>query len=271
MKIAVIIPHRNGGAQFARCLQSLRAQMPIEGCDFEFITVDDNDDFGEDWEIAQLASQADDRVIALINEKAAGVSGARNTGIQWAIHRHADWITFLDADDTWLPDGTIAIQKAIEANEGAQIIELDHLRHYVELDKTAKKYSVWRGRYKFGTINRAWCFVWNKLYKTELIKDVRFVEGLQYGEDEIFNIDVLAKHNEIVHDDRFIALKRYFDNKQSLSHIKDQNELLAQNKALIRALMRHQDKPEIARDICMLIGEHWKSPSFLAKFAGGTQ
>lgn len=271
MKIGVIIPYRNGGARFERCLQSLRAQMPIEDCDFEFITVDDNDDFGEDWENARLASQADGRIIPLMNEKAPGVSGARNTGIQWAIHRHADWITFLDADDTWLPDGTIAIQNAIEANPDAQIIELDHLRHYVELDKTAKKYSVCRSRYKFGTSNRAWCFVWNKLYKTELIKDVRFVEGLQYGEDEVFNIDVLAKHNEIVHDDRFIALKRYFDNKQSLSHIKDQNGLLAQNKALIDALMRHQDKPEITRDICMLIGEHWQSPTYLAKFAGGTQ
>lgn len=270
MKIAVIIPHKNGGARFERCLASLMKQPTVEGYDFEFITLDDNGGPSEDIIIA-CSYEHDRRFRARYNIRTPGVSGARNTGIKLALTSGADWITFLDADDTWLPDATIAIQNAIEANEGAQIIELDHLRHYVELNKTVKKYTVSRSRYKFGTSNRAWCFVWNKLYKTELIKDVRFVEGLQYGEDEIFNIDVLAKHNEIVHDDRFIALKRYFDNKQSLSRTKDQSGLLAQNKALIDALMRHQDKPEIARDICKLIGEHWQSTSFLAKFAGGTQ
>lgn len=269
MKISVIIPHKNGGARLERCLASLIKQPTIEGYDFEFITVDDNGGPGEDFRIA-CAYEHDQRFRARYNIRTPGVSGARNTGIKLALTGGADWITFLDADDTWLPDATIAIKNAITANEGAQIIELDHLRHYVETNQTVKKYAIPRSRYKFGTSNRAWCFVWNKLYKADLIKDIRFVEGLQYGEDEIFNIDALAKHNEIVHDDRYIALKRYFDNKQSLSRTKDRNSLLAQNDALIDALNRHADQPEIARNICMLIGEHWQSPTFLNKFGDGT-
>ena len=268
MKIAVIIPHKNGGARFERCLASLHAQTEIEGVDFIFLAIDDNID-DRDRPIANQMTEADIRIRTLLNEKTPGVSGARNTGINWANRIGADYITFLDADDTWLPDATIAIKNAITANEGAQIIELDHLRHYVETNTTAKKYAVSRCNYKFGTSNRAWCFVWNKIYTAQIIGSTRFIEGLQYGEDEVFNIDILAKHNEIIHDDRFIALKRYFDNKQSLSRTKDRNGLLAQNDALIDALNRHADKPEIAKNICMLIGEHWQSPSYLDKFGGG--
>lgn len=270
MKIAVIIPHKNGGDRFARCLTSLSYQPEVDGVDFEFITVDDNDEICLDWQLAVAEKQFDDRFTVTMNEFAPGVSGARNTGIEVALKHGADWVTFLDADDTWLPDSTQAVTGAIEANPDAKIIELDHFRHYVESDVTAKKFAIKRCEYKFGTSNQAWCFVWNKLYKAELIKDVRFINGLQYGEDEIFNIDVLAKHNKITHDDRFIALQRYFDNKQSLSRIKDRNGLLAQNDALIDCLNRHADKPEIARNICMLIGKHWQSPTFLQKFGGGT-
>lgn len=270
MKIAVIIPHKNGGARLERCLASLQAQPEIEGIDFEFITVDDNAKINIDWATVAKSKREDPRFVTLSNEKTPGVSGARNTGIDWAIRRGADYITFLDADDTWLPDGTIAIKNAITANEGAPIIELDHLRHYIELDKTVKKYTVPRCHYKFGTSNRAWCFIWNKIYTAQIIGNTRFVEGLQYGEDEVFNIDILAKHNEIAHDDRYIALKRYFDNKQSLSRTKDRIGLLAQNNALIDALNRHADKPEIAKNICMLIADHWQSPTYLAKFGGGT-
>lgn len=268
MKIAVIIPHKNGGARLERCLASLQAQTEIEGVNFKFITVDDNPHCSDQPIVSQYRA-LDVRFLPLVNEKTPGVSGARNTGIHYAIDGGADYITFLDADDTWLPDATAQITRAIAANPAAPIIELDHLRHYVEIDKTVNKYAVPRCSYKFGTSNRAWCFVWNKIYTAQIIGSTRFVEGLQFGEDEIFNIDILAKHNEIIHDDRYIALKRYFDNKQSLSRSKDRNGLLAQNDALIDALNRHADKPEIAKNICMLIGEHWQSPTYLAKFGEG--
>lgn len=268
MKISVIIPHKNGGARLERCLASLQAQPEVEGVNFKFITVDDNPD-NCDEPIAKQNREADVRFLPLLNERTPGVSGARNTGIRLALAGGADYITFLDADDTWLPNAGEQLQQVIKANPDAKIIELDHLRHYVETGETRKKYALPRCTYKFGTSNRAWCFVWNKLYKADLIKDIRFVEGLQFGEDEVFNIDVLAKHNKIIHDDRFIALKRYFDNKQSLSRTKDREGLLTQNDALIDCLNRHADKPEIARNICMLIGKHWQSPTFLQKFGGG--
>lgn len=259
MKISVIIPYYKTGGRIGRCLDSLQNQAG----DIEIVAIDDNGELNnEDFAIA--AQYID--TVRISHTERRGVSAARNSGLDIAT---GDWITFLDADDTWLPNAGEQLQQAIEANPDAKIIELDHLRHYVETGETRKKYALPRCAYKFGTSNRAWCFVWNKLYKADLIKDIRFVEGIQFGEDEVFNIDVLAKHNKIVHDDRFIALKRYFDNKQSLSRTKDREGLLAQNDALIDCLNRHADKPEIARSICMLIGKHWQSPTFLQKFGGG--
>lgn len=273
MKIAVIIPHRKAGARLERCLQSLIRQPKIEGADFEFITIDDNDgeDYGQDQELAHKIRDFDNRVLPLLNENAPGVSGARNTGIQWALHRHADYITFLDADDQWTEDGARNVVEAINANEPAPIIELDHLRHYIETGQTKIKHKTPTGTYTIATRTPYWPSVWNKIIAAPLIEraNLRFVEGLQYGEDERFIIDALAVHNEIKHDGDHIALMRWFDNKQSLSRTKIRGDLLDHIATLQEALEEYPDKPEIARNICLIIAEHWQSPTFLAKFGGG--
>jgi glycosyltransferase involved in cell wall biosynthesis len=91
MKISAIIPAYNSEGTIARALNSVLAQTrPAD----EIIVIDD----GSTDRTAQAVQSFGSRV-RLIRQANAGVSAARNTGIQAA---SGDWIAFLDADDEWL-------------------------------------------------------------------------------------------------------------------------------------------------------------------------
>lgn len=65
--------------------------------DFEIVVVND----GSTDKSADIVKNFSDTIIRLINQKNAGVSVARNRGINEA---KSELIAFLDADDEWMPD-----------------------------------------------------------------------------------------------------------------------------------------------------------------------
>lgn len=240
--ISVIIPYWNAEQWIGRCADSLKDQNA------EIIFVNDNST--DDSE--QILK--DKGFTSISNTHLQGVSGARNTGIENA---HGKWITFLDADDVMLP---YACELYEQATKHADIIQFNHLRYYAELDKTVCKYRNNGGDYSLGNLPLCWCMVWNKLYKAELIQDIRFNETMWYGEDELFNLECLARSNKI---QCFEAstIKRHFENKQSLSHIKGIDELLIQVKELERFLIRNTD-PIVRKATMELLSEHWRSGTY---------
>ena len=163
--ISVIVPYWNAGKWIGRCTDSLMKQTG----DFEFILVDDMSDDSP-------AFEHDERFILTENRHTKGVSGARNTGIEAA---HGEWITFLDADDEMLPDAYEIFQRVIKRDPEAVMHQLNHVRYYTSIRKTALKYANKEGRYDAAHLPAMWFGVWNKLYKREFIQDIRFQEGMQ--------------------------------------------------------------------------------------------
>ena len=249
MKISVIVPFWNSEKWLSRCLDSLCRQKG----DFEFILVDDNStDNG--FEIASGYWENDFRFILLKNRRTAGVSGARNTGID---HADGDWITFLDADDEMLPDAYATFRKVISEDERANIHQLNHLRHYTNTNRTVLKYQNVSGVYQFGNLPQMWFGVWNKLFNRDFLT-IRFDERLQYGEDGLFALECLIKDNYIHHgDEKQLAVKHRFDNKQSLSHIKTSADIHKQLFVYDELYMKQTDvivKLDLAREIANLWG-----------------
>ena len=91
--ISVVIPTYNRAAIVPKAIESALAQSAAPA---EIIVVDDG---SKDDTRAVLASYGDR--IRAISQENAGLSGARNTGIQAAT---SEWIAFLDDDDEFVPE-----------------------------------------------------------------------------------------------------------------------------------------------------------------------
>ena len=260
--ISVIVPYWNAEPWIGRCVKSLKAQPG----DLEFIMVNDKST-DDSKKIAKELAKGDKRFRFYENVRTKGVSGARNTGIDKA---KGEWITFVDADDELMPEASAVFERMLCLDKTINIMQSNHKRHYEKDNRTVLKYANSKGYYNFERLPMCWVMVWNKLIRRSFIEEnqIRFVEGLQYGEDEIFVLECLARDERILHTmTNTVTLLRHFDNKQSLSRTKrSQREgLLAQSHALEDFIMRTDNRPARVQ-ACMLLSEHWKSNTYMAAF-----
>jgi Glycosyltransferases involved in cell wall biogenesis len=93
-EISIVIPLYNKGRYIARALDAVLVQTVR---DYEIIVIDD----GSTDKGAEVVKGFSDHRLHLIQQTNAGVSVARNRGIEAA---SAKLIAFLDADDYWKPD-----------------------------------------------------------------------------------------------------------------------------------------------------------------------
>lgn len=265
--VSVIVPYWNAAPWIERCVNSLKAQ-PGE---LEFIMVNDKST-DDSKKLARAAAKGDSRFRFYENARTKGVSGARNTGLDKAT---GEWITFLDADDELVPEAFAVFERMSRLDSTANVIQANHLRRYAKTGHTKLKYTNERGMYRlcnmpFSIWPKCWCMVWNKLILRSFIEEnkIRFVEGLQYGEDEIFNLELLKHDDRLFHTKReTVTVMRNFDNKQSLSRVKasDWLGLVRQSQALEDFLLQTDD-PKLRRSTYEILAEHWNSGRYQEAF-----
>ncbi|MBN9384092.1 MAG: glycosyltransferase family 2 protein [Chitinophagaceae bacterium] len=98
--ISIVIPLYDKADQVKETLESVRLQTFTA---YEVIIVDDGSTDGSLDIVGHYLREWGDfsRKVRLFSQPNRGVSAARNKGIQESLF---DWIAFLDADDTWLPE-----------------------------------------------------------------------------------------------------------------------------------------------------------------------
>ena len=94
-RVSVVIPAWNCGSTIKRAVDSVLAQTYRA---HEIFVIDDG---STDDTKAVMQSYADVAGVILISQENQGVSVARNVGVESAT---GNWISFLDADDEWLPE-----------------------------------------------------------------------------------------------------------------------------------------------------------------------
>lgn len=102
--VSVVIPTFNRRGFLAEAVRSVIRQTLTE---WELIVVDDGSRDGSDEVVAGFNESR----IRLLRQDNAGVSAARNAGIQAS---RFDWIAFLDSDDSWKPSKLEAQVRALE-------------------------------------------------------------------------------------------------------------------------------------------------------------
>jgi len=263
--ISVIVPFRDEENWIGRCIDSLRMQRGR----FEFLLVDDHST-DRSTDIVREHIEGDSRFDFSHLTSMYGVSAARNAGIGNAT---GDWITFLDADDEMNENAYPRFMAMLEEDPRALIHQANHFRWYERTQRLRQKYNNVQGKYKMDNLPLCWCMVWNKLYSAEYLKNVRFKNGLQYGEDELYNLECLVElkrrnKQPYIHCSSELTMIKHFENKGSLAHTKGEAEILQQARVLTDFVEEHPD-PEIRRAVLALLSEHWSSPTYKKILCGG--
>ena len=120
---SVIIPIYNTAVYLDDCLQSVVCQLPEQ--EVEIICINDG---STDDSVAVLQPYlARYPNIRLINQPNAGLSAARNAGLQ---HANGDFVLFLDSDDMLLPNALKTLQQTIRLHPSADIVAFGSILWY---------------------------------------------------------------------------------------------------------------------------------------------
>ena len=236
MKIAVIIPFVNRDDLLKRCLNSIDERF---------------------------------EVIPWHDEHRDGPSITRNYGIEAALQCGADYITFLDADDMMLPEAYDNIIGAIRQDRSAQIIQFNHKRRWPDGTVFTKFFNADRV-YEIPSLPSLWVNVWNKVYKADLIENIRFIPGLNHGEDELFNLECLNQAEKI-HCSITFTMMHCFDNPKSLSKTVTIDDLVKEQRALIDFVDQHSLDNGIHEVIRRRQLELWDNPTYKSIFSKRVQ
>ena len=194
--ISVIVPVYNVEPYVAKCIESIQNQSYQY---LEIILVDDGstDDSGD---ICDQYASYDDR-IKVIHQENAGLSAARNTGIDIA---NGDYIAFVDSDD-YIGLTVYEDMLHLLKDNNLDIIEFTAFR-----DKNGTIIEGCNdGQLEIFNKDDALklamhdCFVaaWSKLYKRSAIGDVRFPVGRKF-EDSATSYLYVANANRVGHINR---------------------------------------------------------------------
>jgi glycosyltransferase involved in cell wall biosynthesis len=187
--VSVVIPAYNAENYVVRCIDTVLAQS---FADMEVVIVDDGSvDHTPDILVWYAENYQNIRVIRQEN---AGVQAARNAGI---MHAKGEYTGFVDSDDMIRPDMVERLYECIKSN-GCDIAitsgyEINHrgyspiMQHSIKED-TAFTAEDFLRMYASG--GYAMPAVWNKLYRTSLVKEHLF--PLIRYEDEAWTPYVLS-------------------------------------------------------------------------------
>lgn len=207
--ISIIIPIYNGEKYISRCIQSIVSQTYQN---LEIIIVDDGSEDNTSKIIKSLSLKYNN--IKYYYKKNGGVSSARNYGLTKA---NGEFITFVDCDDKInqrLYEKVIDIFKKYKTDIVAfnyNLINKDEsklLGINKEPDKSFQ-YSILQNDEIMG-------FVFNKVYKRQVVDGIKFDKNIKIYEDLLYNVNVSLKANTYYYIKE--PLYDYYQNEDSAMH-----------------------------------------------------
>lgn len=181
-KISVIVPVYNAEDTIIETLDSIRNQTFT---DFEVIII--NDGSTDNSQILLKDYISSDQRFQLITQNNVGVSAARNTGLD---NVRGEWVCFIDSDDLIGVDyldnlyryssnnHLVCSSSIFEFRENIQNIIMSWNINQNNLEKSLN----------YILDNKLGAYIWGKLYKTEILNNIRFDPNILVGEDFEFNI-----------------------------------------------------------------------------------
>ena len=208
--ISIVVPIYNVEKYLHRCVDSLLNQTYGN---YEIILVDDGST-DDSLEICDEYRLKDKRV-QVIHQDNGGLSRARNSGIKIA---KGEYIAFVDSDD-WVSEYYLETLINTARNTGADIVECEIMRTSGVENSISGHSAVY---ISYSTVealrlliedNVFHQYVWNKLYRRDLMADLYFPHG-KTNEDEFWTYRIFANAQKIVKTNS--VLYYYFQRNDSI-------------------------------------------------------
>lgn len=216
-KISIIVPAYNAEKYLSQCIESILTQTYSN---LEIILVDDGskDSTGN---ICDEYQKKDER-IKVIHQLNAGVSKARNAGLDIATGKH---VMFIDADDFYERNACEVLYNEISQKQADYVAG-----NYIHTNANGEKWEqplfdqTQYGNFELSmkdyqkSIFVMNSVIWNKIFNREFLEKykLRFVEGA-LAEDAIFSIDCYAHAKKAYYINDVVYNYRQNENNSSIS------------------------------------------------------
>lgn len=208
--ISIIVPVYNTEKWLTECVKTLLNQTYRN---IEILLIDD----GSKEECAALCDSFTDERVRVFHQKNAGVSSARNKGLDEA---KGDYVCFVDSDDVvdknyclYMLETLLQENKQVCAcrySSFVEVIDTDIEKGKVIIVKNADKWA--------NVLHNSFSiegYLWNKLFARDVIGDIRFSTKYSMCEDQLFCFQVLDKTEDVVYIDS--SLYHYRDNAEGVT------------------------------------------------------
>lgn len=185
--VSIIIPCYNAEKTIKRCLESVISQTYKN---IEIVIINDG---SIDKTDSIIKKYINDNRIKYYNRSNHGIGKTRNFGIKEAT---GEYITFLDSDD-YLPNDAIDnLYKLAQKNKLDLVVSDYYVDNKNIKSEKIKSFPITNVKNNPNLIFDINLAPWNKLYKKELIENIKFEENLKY-EDAPFVIESIIKAKRI--------------------------------------------------------------------------
>ena len=258
--ISVIVPVYNIEKYLKRCIDSIIVQTYKN---LEIILVDDGST-DESGVICDKYKDLDNR-IKVIHKKNEGAAIARNIGIECA---EGEYVAFVDSDDYIHPKMFELLHTTLVRNKAdISVCDISDVPFDLESEQGVEEEHIITGKKSyFNEIahqNLLYIVIWNKLYKKELFKNIKFPEGRKY-EDLWFSAIFFSNVKRAV----FINNKLYYyyqrenslsKEKISMKLITDQIEAMENTCKVMKENGCYDSQKEMGRHVSNTIIDYYKN------------
>ena len=219
--ISVIVPVYNVETYLERCIRSILTNTYK---DLEIICVNDGSK-DSCLKILECLAKEDSR-IRIINQENQGVEIARNTGIK---ESRGDYIAFIDSDDLIHPQYFETLLNCMEKKSADVVI--CGCQPFFEKEKlplTLHKHIPYirLSSEQFFKSYYARHMVWGRLFRKKDLEGLWFVPGIQYSEDTLYNLTVMASLNNPKVYETSIPLYFYLQRSDSITKTSNYQKLI---------------------------------------------
>ena len=218
--VSIIVPVFNVKNYLERCLNSIKGQTYEN---IEVLLVDDGSSDGSDVICDTYA--AEDTRFHVYHQNNMGLSGARNTGLQYATGKY---VAFVDSDD-WISNEMIEKLVTEAELQGSEIVCFDYYvshkdnERYVSCYESNSIVNIPKEKaLSLLIINKIESYIWMKLFDRNLFNEVRFPVGKKY-EDIGTTYKLFLKAEKISYYPE--AFYHYWQRDDSITHLSKSSDL----------------------------------------------